>query len=121
MKGSTNWLVRPGDEISVEEKLGYRWIRSGLAELAEPAEKMETLPEIDISLEQLRDLARLHDLPIRGTKAELAQRLTEAGVVINPVEEPVEPELTAELETELKSTVETEYESEEETINPELS
>lgn len=35
----------------------------------------------DKTVAELREIARVHDLPIRGTKAEVVQRLEEAGVL----------------------------------------
>ena len=87
MKGSTQWLVRPNDEIHVEEKLARRWERSGLAEIMQDFEEVVAEPEI--TLAQLRDIASANDLAIRGTKADLIQRITNAGI---PLEMPEMPE-----------------------------
>jgi len=102
MRGTTYWLVRPGDEITVEERMAKRWQRSNLADIIEiedteqPEEqKVEQKDEgSEATLEQLRRIAQRNDIPIRGSKAEIAERLSNAGIVIETELNLLESELS---------------------------
>lgn len=106
MIGSTQWLVRPGDVIHVEEIMAKRWEKSGLAKIVgkpekpkaeKPAElkpETKTVEETELTVAELRDIARDNGLPMWGTKAEITERLKEAGLMPDPEENLLEPELS---------------------------
>jgi len=104
MKGTTSWLIRPGDEVSVEEKLAKRWEKSGLAKIvgkpiktkaekpAEPKTEAKLVEETELTVAELRDIARDNGLPMWGTKAEITERLKEADLL--PEASLLDPELS---------------------------
>jgi len=101
MKGSTQWLLRPGDVVSMDKIMARRWEKAGLAvivskgEAAKPKKTKPAKPdnaESEATVAQLREIAKANNLPVWGTKAELTERLKEAQI---PTEvNLLEPELS---------------------------
>jgi len=85
MLGTTVWTVRPGDKIRVDAKMARRWERSKMAVIIDKPE--EPAEPAELSLSELRKICEHHDLAIRGTKAEVKQRILDSGYELKMPEE----------------------------------
>jgi hypothetical protein len=82
MTGTTVWTVRPGDEISIDAKMARRWERGKMAVIIDKPEE-----PAELTLSELRKICEYHNLAIRGTKAEVKQRILDSGIELKLPEE----------------------------------